>query len=77
MSIRIQCPHCGWRPIEEYLYGEAPSVPDSITEQDARNLDAAFMQENPEGATVERWFHAYGCRRWLTLRRDTRNDAIS
>ena len=27
-------------------------------------------------AHAERWFHAAGCRRWLTLRRDTRTDEV-
>lgn len=76
MSIRITCPNCGTRPIEEYIYGEIPSVPDTITDADARNVDRAFMHNNPEGPVIERWFHVYGCRRWLTLHRDTRNDKV-
>lgn len=76
MNIRIPCPHCGSRPIQEFLYGEIPEVPDSITDPDARDLDRSFMRKNPEGPTVERWFHTYGCRRWLTLRRDTRTDEL-
>jgi heterotetrameric sarcosine oxidase delta subunit len=77
MSIRIPCPNCGQRPIEEFVYGEIPVVPDSLSDPDERDLDRAFMHENSEGPTTERWFHTYGCRRWLTLRRDTRNDEIS
>ncbi len=76
MNIHIPCPHCGLRPIQEFVYGEIPDVPATITDPDARDLDRAFMRKNPEGPTVERWFHTYGCRRWLTLRRDTRTDAI-
>jgi sarcosine oxidase delta subunit len=26
--------------------------------------------------TTERWFHAFGCRRWLTVRRDTSTDTV-
>jgi sarcosine oxidase delta subunit len=51
-------------------------VPDEITEADARDLDRGFMHENAEGPVVERWFHAYGCRRWTTVQRDTRDDRI-
>lgn len=76
MNIHLPCPHCGPRPIQEFIYGEIPEVPDTITEPDARDLDRSFMRKNPEGPTVERWFHTYGCRRWLTLRRDTRTDEI-
>jgi heterotetrameric sarcosine oxidase delta subunit len=34
------------------------------------------MFDNVAGITTERWFHAAGCRRWLTLRRDTRTDQV-
>ncbi len=76
MSLEIECPHCGPRPLEEFLHGEIPAVPDALTDPDARDLDRAFMRANPEGANTERWFHAFGCRRWLTLTRDTRTDEI-
>ncbi|MBZ5602737.1 MAG: sarcosine oxidase subunit delta [Acidobacteriia bacterium] len=72
MSFHIDCPHCGRRPVEEFFYGEVASENESIAGADARNLDRVFMLDNPEGIATERWFHAYGCRRWLTLRRDTR-----
>ena len=76
MSVRLDCPHCGARPLEEFLYGEILGVPDSITEADARDLDRAFMHDNLEGPVTERWFHAFGCRRWMTVRRDTGTDDI-
>jgi sarcosine oxidase, subunit delta len=76
MALHIPCPHCGARPVEEFIYGEIPQVPDSLTGDDARDLDRSFMRSNPEGVQTERWFHLFGCRRWLTLRRDTRTDMI-
>ena len=76
MNIRIPCKNCGPRPIQEFAYGEIPEVPDTITDPDARDLDRAFMMKNIEGVQREAWFHVYGCRRWLTLRRDTRNDKV-
>jgi heterotetrameric sarcosine oxidase delta subunit len=76
MSLEIPCPHCGRRPVHEFAYGEIPRVPDSIRDPDARDLDRAFMHENAEGPTEERWFHTYGCRRWVTVERDTRDDRI-
>jgi heterotetrameric sarcosine oxidase delta subunit len=72
MNIQILCPNCGSRPLQEFVHGEIPAVPDSIADPDARDLDRAFMRDNVEGVITERWFHSYGCRRWLTLRRDTR-----
>ncbi len=74
MSLQITCPTCGRRPIEEFVYGEIPVTPESIVGEDERDLDRAFMRANPEGPQTERWFHLYGCRRWLTVRRDTRTD---
>ena len=76
MSILIPCPNCGPRPIEEFAYGEIPTVPDSILDSDARDVDRAFMHTNPEGPQTERWFHVFGCRRWCTVRRDTRTDQL-
>jgi heterotetrameric sarcosine oxidase delta subunit len=76
MSIQIVCPTCGQRPIEEFVYGEIPTTPDEITDVDARDLDRAFMRANPEGPQTERWFHVFGCRRWVTVRRDTRTDVV-
>lgn len=76
MSLIIVCPNCGARPIEEFEYGEIPVVPAALTDPDARDLDRAFMRSNPEGPQAERWFHTFGCRRWLTVRRDTRTDEI-
>jgi sarcosine oxidase, subunit delta len=35
-----------------------------------------FYRANPKGAFAERWNHQAGCRRWFTLRRDTRTNEI-
>jgi sarcosine oxidase subunit delta len=74
MSVEIPCSNCGRRPIEEYIYGEIPRVPESITDVNERDIDRGFMHDNREGIVVERWFHVYGCRRWVTVTRDTRTD---
>jgi heterotetrameric sarcosine oxidase delta subunit len=75
--LRITCPHCGVRAVEEFVYGEIPTPPDTLTDPDARDLDRAFMHTNTEGLVTERWFHTAGCRRWLTVRRDTRTNVIA
>lgn len=73
----ITCPNCGPRPVEEYRFGgEIPAVPDSVEGADARNVDYVWFFNNPQGPEVERWFHDAGCRRWLTLRRDTATDRV-
>lgn len=70
MSIAIPCPFCGDRPLEEFRYGgEVVVRPDE-------NIDRTWMLTNAEGPTIERWFHDAGCRRWLTLVRDTTTDTF-
>jgi heterotetrameric sarcosine oxidase delta subunit len=73
----LTCPGCGRRPIDEFAFGgERRPVPDWIEGDDARNIDEVWMFENLDGVTIERWFHAAGCRRWLTVRRDTATDTV-
>lgn len=74
--LRLRCPNCGMRSVAEFRYGEIPEVPDSITDPGERDLDRAFMHSNVEGIVAERWFHEAGCRRWMTIRRDTRTDEV-
>lgn len=62
--------------MEEFVYGEIPVVPESIVGAEARDLDRAFMRNNVEGVQVEAWFHVFGCRRWVRLKRDTRTDVV-
>jgi heterotetrameric sarcosine oxidase delta subunit len=76
MSIEIHCRHCGARPLEEFFFAEVPVVPATITDPDERDLERGFMHDNTEGPVVERWFHAYGCRRWTSIERDTRTDEV-
>jgi heterotetrameric sarcosine oxidase delta subunit len=60
----------------EFRYGEIPTVPEDLTDPAARDLDRAFMRTNTEGIVIEAWFHEAGCRRWVTVRRDTRTDEV-
>jgi heterotetrameric sarcosine oxidase delta subunit len=64
------------RSVTEFRYGEVLSVPDELTDPAARDLDRAFMHTNPEGVVSERWFHEAGCRRWITVHRDTSTDQV-
>ena len=77
LMLWLSCPNCGARPVEEFRFGgELPGVPDRITDPDGRDLDYVWMLDNLDGPTVERWFHEAGCRRWHTVRRDTRTDEL-
>lgn len=73
----LDCPRCGRRPLDEFTFGgERRAVPDWISEPDDRDFDEVWLFENPAGPTTERWFHGHGCRRWLTVRRDTSIDVV-
>lgn len=73
----IDCPRCGLRPIAEYRFGgELRGTPPWITDPVQRNVDYVWMYDNVEGIATERWFHDAGCRRWLTVRRDTNTDSV-
>lgn len=73
----LDCPRCGRRPLDEYVFGgERRATPDWLTDPDERDYDEVWNFQNPDGETIERWFHAAGCRRWLTVRRDTSLDVV-
>jgi heterotetrameric sarcosine oxidase delta subunit len=73
----LECPRCGPRPLEEFTFGgERREVPDWLTDRDERDFDEVWVFENPAGPSTERWFHTAGCRRWLTVRRDTAADHV-
>jgi heterotetrameric sarcosine oxidase delta subunit len=72
--LRIPCPHCGLRDESEFRYGgeagvKRPGNPQSI--DDRAWADYLFFRDNVRGPQLERWFHAYGCRLWFELARDT------
>ena len=70
----INCPWCGARDQSEFACGGQahivrPSDPDALT--DAQWGDYLFMRSNSRGRHLEQWVHAYGCRRWFNVERDT------
>ena len=52
-----------------------PANPDAL--DDAQWADYLFMRTNPRGRHLEQWVHAYGCRRWFNVERDTVTYAIT
>ena len=70
MGIRIPCPNCGSRPYTEFWFGgELPDPGES-------DYERVWLRRNVAGPQVERWFHYAGCRRWLTLERDTETNEV-
>ena len=78
--LLIPCPWCGPREETEFRYGAQadvayPAEPESLTDEEWSAY--LFVRANPEGELRERWFHTAGCRRWLTVTRDTVTNEIT
>jgi len=74
MSLRIPCPNCGHRPYTEFTFGGELRPLEAA--DPAEDFARVYFRENAPGDQLERWFHLFGCRRWLTLRRDTLTNRI-
>jgi heterotetrameric sarcosine oxidase delta subunit len=74
MGVQIPCPHCGPREFSEFSFGGEVRELESADPQ--RDFDRVYLRENAAALQVERWFHAYGCRRWFTIRRDTVDNRV-
>ncbi len=78
--MRITCPYCGTRNLEEFSYRGDATVkrPQSIeeTERDAW-VDYVYLRDNPAGLHKELWHHSAGCHAWLELTRDTTTHEIT
>lgn len=75
--LLIPCPWCGPRNDAEFIAGgEAHRTvpPDDVSDEGW--ADYLYGRANVKGVQGERWFHAYGCRRWFNVRRDTVTQAI-
>ncbi|MGR6922700.1 sarcosine oxidase subunit delta [[Actinomadura] parvosata] len=70
--LLLDCPHCGPRDENEFHYGGQAGIsyPEGET-TDAEWAGYVFLRDNPKGWFRERWFHAHGCRTWLTVERHT------
>lgn len=77
MSIRIPCPHCGERDLEEFRYGgELRSRPQPGAAA-AEWTNYNFLRKNTLGVGTEWWYHKLGCGTWFKINRDTRTNAIT
>ncbi len=77
--MRIRCPYCGERSLDEFSHlGDA-----SVTRPDPASPNAeeafyayAYERRNAAGLMQELWYHAAGCHAWLVVSRDTRTHEI-
>ena len=76
MGFKIDCPNCGPRSYHEFSFGGElrPYDADASLEED---YASTWLRRNAAGPQEERWFHFAGCRRWLTVERDTRTNEVA
>jgi methylglutamate dehydrogenase subunit B len=77
VSLQIPCPRCGLRPYTEFAFGG--ELPDGVGNAQTgleEDFERVWLRRNIAGRELERWFHATGCRRWLTLERDTETNEV-
>jgi sarcosine oxidase subunit delta len=77
--MNIPCPYCGLRDLEEFsILGEvAPPRPDAEASDAIAQFHAyVHLRDNAFGPGEEHWYHANGCRRWVIVTRDTRDNVV-
>jgi len=74
VGLKIPCPHCGTREYSEFGFGGEVRELESPDRE--RDFERVYLNTNAPGSQLERWFHAYGCRRWFTITRDTVTNQI-
>jgi methylglutamate dehydrogenase subunit B len=78
--MRINCPHCGERSLDEFVYhGDAtvtrpdPASPSALAEFTAY----AFERTNAATGHRELWYHSAGCHAWLVVTRNLLTHAVT
>jgi heterotetrameric sarcosine oxidase delta subunit len=70
--LLIACPYCGPRAEQEFHWGGDAHVARPPADcDDAEWARYLFQRRNGRGLSLERWSHAFGCRQWFNLARDT------
>ncbi|EJL30872.1 sarcosine oxidase subunit delta [Novosphingobium sp. AP12] len=72
--MRIDCPYCGERDAQEFVYrGDASLM---RPESEDGMADYVYLRDNLAGPMTEHWYHAQGCRTWIAVTRDTTTHAM-
>lgn len=75
--ILLPCPWCGPRDAGEFRYlGEVIARPDPLVASPAEWREYLYFRSNPRGWTSETWYHRAGCRRYLSVERDTETNEV-
>ena len=67
--MRIPCPCCGERMVEEFTYLGDRMLMDRPDE--GVTTDFIYLRDNPAGRHSELWYHEQGDRSWLVVTRNT------
>ena len=75
--MRLACPHCGTRSIEEFVQLGAAALQRPAPQAALQAwVDYVYLRDNPAGEHEELFQHIAGCRAMLAVRRDTRHHAV-
>ena len=72
--MRIPCPFCGPRDINEFAYHGDATLKRPADGADMH--DYVYLRDNPAGVHREHWYHAAGCHAWLTVTRNVSTHEI-
>lgn len=78
--MRISCPCCGERSLDEFsYYGDATVQRPNPASATAMSDFTSYVYErsNPLGLHRELWFHAAGCHAWLVVTRGIATHVIT
>jgi sarcosine oxidase subunit delta len=75
--MRINCPLCGERGVEEFSYhGDATVTRPAVDAPAEVWVDYVYLRDNPAGPHDELWYHTAGCHAWLVVRRNLRSHTV-
>jgi heterotetrameric sarcosine oxidase delta subunit len=75
MGFLIVCPNCGSRSYHEFWFG-GEQLSNADDPDPDRNYEDVWLRRNGAGPQTERWYHWAGCRRWITVERNTIDNTI-
>lgn len=78
--MRINCPHCGNRSLDEFVYyGDAtvrrPDFAAATALEDF--IQYSYQRSNTNGSHRELWYHSAGCHAWLVVTRHVTTHEIT
>ena len=75
--MRINCPLCGERGAEEFVYHGDATVRRPTADAPAEAwVEYVFIRDNPVGDHAELWYHSAGCHSWLVVERNIRSHRV-